>query len=353
MKKTVRLVLTFLLHLVVFSETLAALPAVFEGRKLYVSYCLICHGVEGKGDGPLAKSMQITPTDFNTEIRNKNDNVLRKSITGGRLHDAISSAMPNWANVLRKSEVSALIAYLRFLSIQQHPLMGDPEVGRRLYNKHCQMCHGRQGDGNGFMKDLINIKPMDHTNAYKTNKLTNEEIVMDILEGKGKYMPAWKSVLTQRDAEGLVGYIRLLSQIWERLKKGGLVIIMQPMDTFEGSGDVATKDSESACVEKSGLSEAGNKQAEILSEFFKSRNVLIEEVMASSSCQAKETDDLIKKLEHEIASWKGKDNLLIVTSEQIIRAITFKRLNRREESLVLMPMEDSGFEVIGKFKYHY
>jgi len=44
-----------------------------------------------------------------------------------------------------------------------------------------------------------------------TNSLDNEELIDSILDGKGKYMPAWRGVLTQADVEALVSYIRLLS----------------------------------------------------------------------------------------------------------------------------------------------
>lgn len=375
MKKNVHFVLIFLLHLVLFSETLAAVPPAFEGRKLYVSYCLVCHGVEGKGDGPLAKSMKITPADLRIKIRKKNDNTLRKSITGKSRHAEISEAMPKWGSVFSKSEVSALIAFLRFLSYQQYPLMGNPEVGRKLYKKHCQMCHGKEGDGNGLMKDLINIKPIDHTNAHKTNKLTNDEILKIILEGKGEYMPAWGGILTQRNAEGLVSYIRLLSQTWERLKKGGLVIMVQSIDPTEDNGDVASKSSETTCEKKSVISKSGIQQIRKLSKLFKSRNVPVEGVMASSSCHSKETakhifgygkppevktalsqisenkyEDLREKLEHEIAFWKGKSNLVIVTNKKNIKTVNFKRFDSRE-FLIVMPMQESGFEVIGTLKY--
>ena len=33
------------------SAAMANPPAAFEGRRLYVSYCLLCHGSDGKGDG--------------------------------------------------------------------------------------------------------------------------------------------------------------------------------------------------------------------------------------------------------------------------------------------------------------
>jgi len=36
----------------------------YEGRGLYVSHCQLCHGTRGKGDGPLAKAMKISPADL-------------------------------------------------------------------------------------------------------------------------------------------------------------------------------------------------------------------------------------------------------------------------------------------------
>ena len=102
-------------------------------------------------------------------------------------------------------------AYLRFLSRTRHELMGDPEAGMVLYQKYCQVCHGETGDGDGIMTQLMGIMPMDHTNPNETNSLDNQEIVDSILDGKGRYMPAWRGVLTQADVEALVSYIRLLS----------------------------------------------------------------------------------------------------------------------------------------------
>ena len=54
--------------------------------------------------------------------------------------------------------------------------------------------------------------PMDHTNPNETNSLYNEELVESILDGQGRYMPAWRGILSQGEGEALVSYIRLLSQ---------------------------------------------------------------------------------------------------------------------------------------------
>jgi len=194
-------------------------PAAYEGRRLYVSYCLLCHGVDGKGDGPLAKAMQISPADLSTTVRSRSDTILTKIITGegrptitGRdRHNLLSESMPEWKDVFSESQVSALIAYLRFLSRSKHELMGDPEIGMQLYQQYCQVCHGVEGDGDGIMTNLMGIMPMDHTNPNETNSLSNEEIASSILDGKQRFMPAWRGILSQADVEALVSYIRLLS----------------------------------------------------------------------------------------------------------------------------------------------
>ena len=194
-------------------------PAAYEGRRLYVSYCELCHGTEGKGDGPLAKTMKIFPADLTTTVRSRSDTILtkiitgegRQTITGRNRHNLLSESMPEWKNVFDETQVAALIAYLRYLSRTRHDLMGDPEVGMHLYQKYCSVCHGEEGQGDGIMTELMGITPMDHTNPNEANSLGNEELIDSILDGKGKFMPAWRGVLTEDDVEALVSYIRLLS----------------------------------------------------------------------------------------------------------------------------------------------
>lgn len=198
----------------------ASLPAAFEGQRLYVSYCLLCHGTGGRGDGPLAKAMNIRPANLKTTVRSRSDTILtkiitgegRQTITGRDRHNLLNEAMPEWKEVFTESQVKALIAYLRFLSRSKHELMGDPELGMQLYQTYCQVCHGVDGEGDGILTSLMGMKPMDHTNPNETDALSNEEIVNSILDGKRQFMPAWRGILSQTDVEALVSYIRLLSQ---------------------------------------------------------------------------------------------------------------------------------------------
>jgi len=205
--------------IIIPTQSFANPPPAYEGRRLYVSYCQLCHGVKGKGDGALAKAMSISPADLTTTVRSRSDTILtkiitgqgRQTITGRDRHNLLSDAMPEWKDVFNAGQIKALIAYLRFISRSKHKLMGDPQQGYELYQQYCQVCHGVEGDGNGIMTQLMGIMPMDHTNSNQTNRLTNQELSNSIFDGKGRYMPAWRNILSNGDVEALVSYIRLLS----------------------------------------------------------------------------------------------------------------------------------------------
>ncbi|MBT3204963.1 MAG: c-type cytochrome [Gammaproteobacteria bacterium] len=219
MKKIIQSITLLTLLAVSVPEVSANPPLAFEGRKLFVSYCQLCHGTEGKGDGPLAKAMKITPADLTITVRARSDTILKKIITGrgkqtitGRdRHNIISDAMPEWQDIFDDNQINSLIAYLRFMGNKKHNLMGDPEIGQQLYQKYCQVCHGVEGDGDGIMTNLIGIMPMDHTNPNETNSIENQQLLTSILDGKGRFMPAWRGILSETDIEALVSYIRLLS----------------------------------------------------------------------------------------------------------------------------------------------
>jgi len=201
------------------TQVFAGPPLSYEGRRLYVSYCQLCHDKKGKGKGALAREMKLNITDLTTTVRSRSDTILKKIITGegkqtisGRdRHNILSEAMPSWKGVFTDHQIDALIAYLRFLGNSKYGLMGDPVKGRALYEQYCQACHGEEGDGTGIMTKIMKIEPADHTNPNEMDKYTNEELVKNILSGQGRFMPAWEGILSRAEVEQLVSYIRLLS----------------------------------------------------------------------------------------------------------------------------------------------
>ncbi len=59
------------------------------------------------------------------------------------------------------------------------------------------------------------MSPRDHTNTREMRKLTDREIRLAIAEGgdavqKSELMPAWGTILSAADIDGLVLYLRRL-----------------------------------------------------------------------------------------------------------------------------------------------
>lgn len=85
---------------------IAAGDELAEGKSLYTSKCQICHGANGKGDGPAAAALNPKPADFtNPAFWQKNDEEkIRKTVTSGK------GAMP--AFNLKGDEIKAVTDYM-------------------------------------------------------------------------------------------------------------------------------------------------------------------------------------------------------------------------------------------------
>lgn len=182
----------------------------FEGRKLFQSLCFVCHGAEGKGDGPLTKRMDVRPADLTAErTRLRSDQELLDIIAGADDHQP-ARAMPRWGKLIGDTDMAAVLAYVRFLQRSRHRLEGDPVVGRTIYRDYCVVCHGDTGRGDGIKADLLPLKPADHSDAARMDKLSNKELRNVIING-GSYMPSWSNTLSSTEVDAVIAYIRLLA----------------------------------------------------------------------------------------------------------------------------------------------
>ena len=68
MKATIRLLPFFLMGGVLAAQDMGRSTS---GKEMYRAYCAACHGLEGKGDGPVAPLLRKPPTDL-TLLARKN-----------------------------------------------------------------------------------------------------------------------------------------------------------------------------------------------------------------------------------------------------------------------------------------
>jgi mono/diheme cytochrome c family protein len=70
-----------------FCAPVAAEP-VDEGRQIFRDYCVTCHGMEGRGDGPMTMALTIAPPNL-TRLASDNDGVFPVSLVVARIDGRI------------------------------------------------------------------------------------------------------------------------------------------------------------------------------------------------------------------------------------------------------------------------
>jgi mono/diheme cytochrome c family protein len=84
--------------------------ALKEGKSLYTTNCVPCHGDKGKGDGPAAAALNPKPADHSSSamLRETDGNLFYK-ISEGR------TPMPQYKAVLTEKQRWELVTYIRTL----------------------------------------------------------------------------------------------------------------------------------------------------------------------------------------------------------------------------------------------
>lgn len=88
-------------------------------RVNYLSYCTPCHGQEGKGDGPLAETLEegVEPRDHTSAeyFSQKTDKDIFEVIKFGGANAGFSEAMPPFSTDLSDDNIMNLVKYIRAL----------------------------------------------------------------------------------------------------------------------------------------------------------------------------------------------------------------------------------------------
>jgi len=92
-----------------------------QGKILFMKYCSVCHGEQGKGDGFNAYNLDPKPRDFTDSraMAGIEEATLLTTIMDGGKGVNKSPLMPAWGGRMNKLEVTYVIEYVKALE-QQH-----------------------------------------------------------------------------------------------------------------------------------------------------------------------------------------------------------------------------------------
>lgn len=212
--------------------------AVQRGQHLFLSYCAMCHGDGGAGDGEVAArfardSVVIASLNNSDRMDKLTAEEVRKVIAEGGGHTKRSELMPPWSSRLTPmqiDDITEFVMQLRYMnpsvpSATLAAFMAAPEgasaEGRALFVHHCVACHGSEGKGDGpFAPKLLEASKVQVRNLtdsvyFKDRK--DSDLYATISLGGGHFkkavqMPAWTQTLKPADMKDLVAYVRAISK---------------------------------------------------------------------------------------------------------------------------------------------
>jgi len=159
--------------------------------------------------------------------------------------------------------------------------------------------------------------------------------------------------------------------LWQQLAEGGKVVLMRhgALKTGRGNGNSLLRDP--SCKKERNLSSEGETQARAVGNRFRARNIPIADVRHSPYCRTTDTAriafgtaspaDYLSLLEvlgpdeaaaqnqalsHVIGGHTGAGNLILVTHEPNISAVSFE-LMKPADFLVLQPQGGNAYEELG------
>ena len=216
-------------------------PTAPLGARVYARWCAVCHGPDGRGNGPAAPSLIPRPRDFTLGLfkykstpagQPPADQDLIQTIQNG----LPGSSMPYFHDLLSDAEVRAVVSQIKqFSSVfagSSKPSISIPTPraadaasvsrGRALYKTQgCVGCHGIDLRTGGFLQDAKNhpVPVRDLTRPWTFGGGSGpDQIWLRLTTGlAGSSMPSYENVMTPDQRWDLVRYVESQARIpaWE------------------------------------------------------------------------------------------------------------------------------------------
>lgn len=215
-----------------------------RGKKIYEIHCLICHGSEGDGRGPLntirrvemsGRVLEIFPRDLAMGVFRFRTTPTGCLPTDNDLMTIISEGIPRsfmapFKDKLTRDEITTVIEYIKTFSsrweyeepcepvaINKPQWVGNEKSvkkGEKVYkDMKCGECHGYKGKGDGPKSNDLRddwgkpILPFNFATGDLKRGSTPENIYITFTTGlDGTGMPSYEDSLNEEDRWHLVSY---------------------------------------------------------------------------------------------------------------------------------------------------
>lgn len=81
---------------------------------------------------------------------------------------------------------------------------GDPQAGKAVFEKSCQVCHGPGGQGNAGMAKMLNVA-IPALSSSEVQSKSDGDLKKIVLEGSGKMKPV---KLSDGQVTDVIAYLR-------------------------------------------------------------------------------------------------------------------------------------------------
>lgn len=185
-----------------------------NAHEMYQEYCALCHGKDREGyaadNAPSLRSKSLLASS-------KGTNFLRYTIQYGRGESAMAGYYDQLGGPLTLIEIELLLKWLeeeagieKPIELSRDPVAGDIELGKRVYETNCAICHGDNGEG-------ITAPALGNSMLLAT--ATDDFLRYAIKEGRDSTpMLAYKNVLKENEIDGVTAFLRSRASGWNTPK---------------------------------------------------------------------------------------------------------------------------------------
>ncbi len=223
-------------------------PSAVEGHKVFErAQCIVCHGREGRGDGPAAANLKSSGRNLMTDFfrliginlrgeqlpsrpANFHNTVAMRLNSPFSMYETVSRGRPHTAMPAFPKKGGKPAYGANFFGVNltdedrwnvifhEWTYATSPEEiarGKRLYEQTCATCHGTAGDGGGPQGVELSRKlwgwargegPGIFTDINLMAQRKPTELFQRIMDGRGD-MPAYRGKFSVDDVWALVNYL--------------------------------------------------------------------------------------------------------------------------------------------------